>query len=79
MSPVAADCASADSAPGALPPLAVVEGDADPVVVVRAPVEAPPAEDDELLDEDPHPTATSEDASTTPKTASLFTPGRLPS
>jgi hypothetical protein len=78
MSPVAADCASADSAPGALLPLAVVDGDADLVVVVGAPVEAPPAEDDELLDEDPQPATTIENASTTAKTESLFMARRLP-
>jgi len=78
MSPVAADCASADSAPGALPPLAVLDGDAELVVVVGAGAEAPPAEDDELLEEEPQPTMTIEDASTTPKIESLFMARRLP-
>ena len=78
MSPVAADCASADSAPGELAALVVVDSDAEVVVVVGAPVEAPPVEvGDELFDEDPQPAATIEDARTTPKTESLFMARRL--
>lgn len=83
MSPVAADCASADNAPGELAPLAVVDGDADVVVAVEAPREAPPVEappvevGDELLDEDPQPAMTIEDASTAPNTESLFMARRL--
>jgi hypothetical protein len=73
MSPVAADCASADNAPGELAALVV-----DGVVVAWGAVEAPPVEvDDELLDEDPQPTKTIENASTTPKIESLFMAGRL--
>ena len=76
MSPVAADCASAESAAGELVPLVVVAGDPEVVVAAGAPVEAPPVEvDDELLDEDPQPATTIEDASTTPKTESLFMHG----
>ena len=77
MSPVAADCASADNAPGALAAPVVVDGDAEVVVTVGAPVEAPPGLGDELLDEDPQPATTIEDASTTPKTESLFMASRL--
>ena len=39
MSPVAADCASADKAPGALASLVVAAGDAEVVVVAGAIVE----------------------------------------
>jgi hypothetical protein len=73
MSPVAADCASADNAPGELAPPVVAGGDAEVVAVAGAPVEAPPVEvDGEPLDEEPQPATTIEDASTTPKTESLF-------
>jgi hypothetical protein len=78
MSPVAADCASADNAPGELAPLVVAGGGADVVVVTWAAVEAPPVEvDDEPLDEEPQPGTAIEDASTTPKTESLFMASRL--
>jgi hypothetical protein len=75
MSPVAADCASADSAPGELAALLVVGGVAEVVVV---PAEAPLFEvDDELLDEDPQPATAIADASATAETESLFMGGRL--
>jgi hypothetical protein len=78
MSPVAADCASADNAPGELAAPVVVDGDAEVVVVAWAAVEAPPVEvGDEPLDEDPQAATTIEDASTTPKTESLFMASRL--
>jgi hypothetical protein len=78
MSPVAADCASADNAPGELAALVVAAGDADVVLVAWAAVEAPPVEvDDEPLEEDPQPATTIEDATTTPKTESLFMASRL--
>ena len=74
MSPVAADCASADNAPGELAALVVF----DVLLLARGPVEAPPVEvDDERVDEDPQPTKTIEDASRTPKTESLFMASRL--
>ena len=74
MSPVAADCASAESAPAEPVPADV---DAEVVFVVEAPVEAPLVEvDDELLDEDPQLVATIADASTT-KTESLVMSRRL--
>ena len=71
MSPVAADCASADNAPGELAALVVVDGDAEVVADAWAAVEV------ERVDEDPQPTKTIEDASTTPKIESLFMAGRL--
>ena len=78
MSPVAADCASADNAPGELAPPVVAGGDADVVVVAGAVVEAPPVEvDAEPLDEEPQPATTIEDASRTTKTESLFMVSRL--
>jgi hypothetical protein len=78
MSPVAADCASADNAPGELAAPVVADGDAEAVVVAWAAVEAPPVElDGEPLGEDPQPATTIEDTSTTPKTESLFMAGRL--
>ena len=78
MSPVAADCASADNAPGELAPLVVAAGDAEVVVGAEAAVEAPPLEvDDEPLDEDPQPAPTIDDATTTPETKSLFMGSRL--
>jgi hypothetical protein len=78
MSPVAADCASADNAPGELAALVVAGGDAEVVVVAGAAVEAPPVEvDDEPLDEDPQPAPTIENASRTTKTESLFMASRL--
>jgi hypothetical protein len=78
MSPVAADCASADNAPGELAPLVVAGGDAEVVVVAGAAVEAPPVEvDDGPLDEEPQPATTIEDASATAKTESLFMASRL--
>ena len=77
MSPVAADCASADNAPGGLDPPVVAGGDAEVVVVAGAAVEAPVEVDDEPLDEEPQPATTIEDASTTPKTESLFMASRL--
>ena len=76
MSPVAADCASADNAPGELDPAAVAGEDAE-VVVVAAAVEAPVEVDDEPLDEDPQPGPPIENASTTPKTESLCMASRL--
>jgi hypothetical protein len=77
MSPVAADCASADNAPGELAAPVVVDGDAEVVVAVGAPVEAPPGLGDELLDEDPQPAMTIEDTSTTANTESLLMARRL--
>ena len=77
MSPVAADCASADNAPGELAPPVVAAGDADVVVVAGAAVEAPVEADDKPLDEEPQPATTIEDASTTPKIESLFMASRL--
>lgn len=77
MSPVAADCASADNAPGALPPLVVAGGDADVVVLTWAAVEAPLPVDEEPLDADPQPAVTIEEATTTPNTESLFMASRL--
>jgi hypothetical protein len=77
MSPVAADRASADNAPGALAALVLVDGDAEVAVDVAAPVEAPPGLDDELLVEDPQPAMTIKDPSTTANTESLFMARRL--
>jgi hypothetical protein len=77
MSPVAADCASADNAPGELEAPVVVDGDAEVVVAVGVPVEAPPGLGDELLDDDPQPAMTIEDASTTANAESLFMARRL--
>ena len=77
MSPVAAACASADNAPGELAALVVAAGDAE-VVVVWAAVETPPVEvDEEPLDADPQPATAIDDATTTPKTESLFMASRL--
>jgi hypothetical protein len=77
MSPVAADCASADSAPGEPAGPFVDDGGAEVAVVEEAAVEAPRAGvEDKLLDEDPQPATTIADASTTPK-ASLFMARRL--
>ncbi|HEY1511761.1 MAG TPA: hypothetical protein VGF93_22330 [Solirubrobacteraceae bacterium] len=48
------------------------------MAVAGAAVEAPPVEvDDGPLDEEPQPPTTIEDASTTPKTESLFMASRL--
>jgi len=78
MSPVAAACASADNAPGELAALVVAAGDAEVVVVVWAAVETPPVEvDEEPLDADPQPATAIDDATTTPKTESLFMASRL--
>jgi hypothetical protein len=78
MSPVATDCASADNAPGELAALVVAGGDTEVVVVAWAAVETPPVEvDDEPLDEDPQPATAIDDATTTPKTESLFMASRL--
>jgi hypothetical protein len=76
MSPVAADCASADSAPGELAALLVVDGGAE--VVLAPPVEAGLFEVEvELLDDDPQPATAITDASATAKTGSLLMEGRL--
>jgi hypothetical protein len=78
MSPVAADCASADNAPGELAPLVVAVGGAEIVVGAEPAVEAPPVEvDDEPLGEDPQPAPTIADASRTTKTERLFMASRL--
>ena len=74
MSPVAADCPSADSAPGALAPVVVVDRDAEVVVVFDAPrVEVVGG----LLEEDPQPTMTIAVASATTEVQTLFMPCRL--
>jgi hypothetical protein len=77
MSPVAADCASANSASGELAELVVGDVDAAVAVGSEVPVEAALAEVDEERLEDPQPAATIADASTTPRTESSFIDGRL--
>ena len=64
MSPVAADCRSADSAPGKPEPLAVVDRDAEVVVDIDARPEAPLVEvDDDLPDDAPQPATSAAPAS----------------
>jgi hypothetical protein len=64
MSPVAAECDSADSAPGYPDPLAVVDGNAEVVVLIDARADALLVEvDGDLPGEDPHPAISAAPAS----------------
>jgi hypothetical protein len=74
MSPVAADCASAASAPGALAALLVVDGGAEGVLA--PPVGAGLVEVEVELLDDPQPAIAITAASAT-TTRSLFMDGRL--
>jgi hypothetical protein len=72
MSPVAADCASADNAPGEPAVLGVPE-----VVVVALAAPGLAEVDGEPLDEDPQPADASADASASVKAQSCLMGGRL--